>query len=1152
MYERKYQTMFEKETSSDLMVTACPSFTINGPETPLDEPERTSQTIERLLSENIHIVKSGRSIVESTLDKKRSFFRCLLITEATLEVLRTNPDVLTPHIPKTISLPFTSFKKTVFTIDCLPGQSFALLDLCAIVDSNDTLKYLESKKEQLEQTILLSVQFPFYYQQLVHSPGLDSPKLVAKLCEGCLKWAKHLYKRQLPKDYFEEVHRFFLANDSDFKHMRTPDHLTRLTRSHYVMRKRLSHSVNDRRLHVRVMPSRIQFPYGLKNVISIVVCLKKLYKNEQFDHRHIIQACKRCLSSLVGVPRSYYTYRYPHDTSISYHIECEKANGALFSKEELFALKKDLSGELLASIERVMSRIDIPFNEEEMLRNMILLLDQITTTKDPPHLLLQFQEQTVNTLNFQVSIVRAISAKHEELASPPDISSPVCHSTLLKSYIIEKFKRTHHKQGLMYLVQCSKEAHLRKDRSIDFHKARETVLECIEHVFGPVRDLNGGLLTQQHRLLESVKPLLSEQELKHSSIIEDLFRSVFPSIMKNFLNSGQILQIFRMYLSMKERCSCSPHDSFQIEETPKALCIGFIRPENLSKEEIHKVKEEVAIRENNLAVFHVTAEQQQFCFTICMSGSEITRNACAKFLQDLLQEKQSASIESNLKLCLQRLSGLLDPRIISHKPSGMVIKLLYEGLMRLDNSGTPQPSIAKEVSLSNNGLTYTFNLRNTYWSNGQSVTAQDFVYAWKKVLDPSLETQLAFLLYPILNARAIKNGTLPIDLLGVHALSDQTLEIHLEKPTPNFLERTCLWIYSPLLRDIDITKPGWAFCQDKTYICNGPFTIKKRKYDGRLYLSKNELYWNRSSVNLNGIDISVVENSDQALKLFTQNQIDVLGEPFSEVPVNCIREQHPHAHSIDSYGTYCLQINTQTKLLQSSKIRQALSLAINRKKLVETVLLGNGRPASSIIHSHLLSSEYASEDTYNPLIAQRLFEEGLKDLSLTKIPRKALSMNVSEKESEIKLAQAIAEMWKETFNIKTVIHTGTQSDLFDKTSNHSFDIWAMHWTPWLQDPLHTLEVLGDPTNPHNYSTWNNLECQCIIKQAQATLGDEYRQLLVREAEKIFMREMPFIAVCESRQYYLQKPQLNNVLRHPTGNVDYVSARLMPPRRTPGG
>ena len=102
----------------------------------------------------------------------------------------------------------------------------------------------------------------------------------------------------------------------------------------------------------------------------------------------------------------------------------------------------------------------------------------------------------------------------------------------------------------------------------------------------------------------------------------------------------------------------------------------------------------------------------------------------------------------------------------------------------------------------------------------------------------------------------------------------------------------------------------------------------------------------------------------------------------------------------------------------------------------------------------------------------------------------------------------------------------------------------MIWLPWLQDPLHTLEVLSDPTNPHNYSGWSHLECQCIIKQAQATWGEEYRQVLIREAEKVFKKEMPIIPICEPHHYYLQKSHLINVLSHPTGNIDYLQARFI--------
>ena len=241
-----------------------------------------------------------------------------------------------------------------------------------------------------------------------------------------------------------------------------------------------------------------------------------------------------------------------------------------------------------------------------------------------------------------------------------------------------------------------------------------------------------------------------------------------------------------------------------------------------------------------------------------------------------IQEEQS---EQTLQLATHIFPTSLDPRITLLPTTNYIFKLLFEGLVDLDSKGNIQNKVAESYTLSPDGTQYTFTLRESYWNNGDLVTAYDFEYSWKKILSPSFEFPFSYLFYLIKNASEAKNGKAPLSSVGIEVIDPKTLVVTLKEPAPHFLHYLTLTIFLPVNCRIDQQHPDWSFHTNGEYVCNGPFTLGKVVMGKDLLLVKNELHWNHFHVRLSKINLTFIP-SNEILKQFQKNEIHLLGAPF--------------------------------------------------------------------------------------------------------------------------------------------------------------------------------------------------------------------------------------------------------------------------------
>src|SRR5690242_3813247 len=223
------------------------------------------------------------------------------------------------------------------------------------------------------------------------------------------------------------------------------------------------------------------------------------------------------------------------------------------------------------------------------------------------------------------------------------------------------------------------------------------------------------------------------------------------------------------------------------------------------------------------------------CIAVCIVGCQ--------------SPQKSIGQRSTLRLNIENDPNTLDPRKARDLHSQALARLFFEGLTRVGKNGKAELALAESVSYSGDATQYTFHLKDAYWSNGDSVTAYDFIHAWKTLLDPAFPSDVAFQLYPIKNAKAAKEGRVASEAIGVRALDNKTLQIDLEYPVPYFLELVAIPAFFPINSHVDRIVPKWAD-QPSSYVCNGPFRLKEWKHNACITASKNDAYWDAPSVKL--------------------------------------------------------------------------------------------------------------------------------------------------------------------------------------------------------------------------------------------------------------------------------------------------------------
>ena len=501
------------------------------------------------------------------------------------------------------------------------------------------------------------------------------------------------------------------------------------------------------------------------------------------------------------------------------------------------------------------------------------------------------------------------------------------------------------------------------------------------------------------------------------------------------------------------------------------------------------------------------------------------------------KKKELLKNQSNIVNISFRYTPLtIDPRKETDAITLVLSHMLYEGLYSLQPDGTLIPALSEHVEISKDQKEYTFFLKKSAWSDASPLTAYHFESAWKKLLDPSFNSSVSYLFFPIKNAEEAKIGECSTDEVCVKAIDDQTLFVQLKHPTPYFLELTAYPPFFPVPNNGDEV-PYPNNCH--THLSNGPFKLSYWKDEDKIIVAKNDQYWNRDKIKVDEVQISIVSDETTALLLFNQGSLDYIGGFTSPLPVAAIAalEQSHDLYKTPDMGTTFAAFNVNKFPFGNLNIRKAFSKALDKQAIIDNVSQMCDELAYSIVPNSLKKAVFKELQEYSSKDAIYHFELGLKELGINRKEFPLITYSYFTSELQRNLALAVQSQLKKVLDVEVRLDGKDLKTYLAKFYNHEFQIGQMSWVTKYYDPMCFLERFVDKDSSYNCTGWENTEYQQLIKDSFFVEGEE-RSRLLSTAEQKLADEVPVIPIYHFRSVYLTNPRMHGLAISPTGNMQF--------------
>jgi oligopeptide transport system substrate-binding protein len=956
-----------------------------------------------------------------------------------------------------------------------------------------------------------------------------------------------LYKKfphMVDRGLFKELDRITAILEADFFDQRSPSYLSKLAYSIYFIRKNLQRNTALFPLKdcfdVRLLPSSLQFTFGSKPVLGILAHAYLKDKYEAFDEDHMLFIVRKSISEAQLVRGSIYAFQASKNGIKTLYFEISKKSGLPFSVEEIKRLKVALKREMQFCIEKLVPRIFMTRNEEEVLRSILTLSREIHHVDDLPQGMIIFDQQTSQEAVFTVILVRVCQegqpSTHECLATLSGDYTYVPE----RSQIVRYLRKNHPVEASVFKIIIAKDISLlRGDLSLNFYLARQKIGQALIESIGEFRDFNGGIILKQREGLTAFTEAFPDISFQNPDLVENFFYSISPIEAQATLPAASLKVLFGLFLEALNFDVNKSSDYFLKFQCRDEQFFVMIRtPDGNVQESIQRILTSFKLTQIGVITSSVHIQNSQFLGYLILATNTQIREELSEAIDQVLKEwKQKVESQQILRLGLEPTVVSLDPRIGGDQVSSIVLKMLFEGLMRENKEGKIDYGIAKKVDVSFDLKTYFFKLRSTRWSDGSLVTAYDFEYAWKKILSPSFKTPFAYLFYPIKNAKLAKEGEVSGDNVGIKALDELTLKIELEFPTPYFLELTAHTIYSPVNRLTDQLHPNWSFEEREAFVCNGAFQLTMNKRHEGFELIKNPLYWDAENIKLDQA-IFVRAQRHQSYEMFQNDHNHWIGAPLCAWDSNFIPQENDEMVNFQSNLVYWYVFNSQKFPFNNKKLRQAFAMAIDRSKLQA---LFNVTP--SVTPMPPLHTQLGVNSLDNLEKAKTLFQEALKEMDICLLKFPIIPLIHSEGPIRNKVAAFVKQQWEDAFGIKCQIDSLEWSVLFSRMTEGDFLVGGMNWQPWVNDPIYTLNAFKNAKDPMNLAKWEDIYYQQILELAERETNLKTRKSYYLQAEEILLEEMPVIPIFNMLTRAIKKKNLK--VHYTTSLMDFKWAHFLP-------
>lgn len=570
----------------------------------------------------------------------------------------------------------------------------------------------------------------------------------------------------------------------------------------------------------------------------------------------------------------------------------------------------------------------------------------------------------------------------------------------------------------------------------------------------------------------------------------------------------------------------------------ETACTGYTKGKTF-----REMKEEIFMKKMNAIVAIAMASVMTVGLVGCGSS---TTETVSQSSQPATTEGAAQDSGAALNVMLETPVESLDPQQATDGTSFEVIADYTDGLMQMDADGQAVYAIAESYDLSEDGLEYTFHLReDANWSNGTPVTAADFVFAWQRAVDPEVASEYSYMLSDIgqiKNAEEIIAGNLDKSELGVTAVDDKTLKVELNVPVSYFLSLMYFPTFYPVNEEFFNSCGDTFATSPETVLSNGAFVLTSYEPAATAFtLEKNENYYDAAKVSLAGLNYQVIQDSQQALMSYQTGALDttlVNGEQVDQV------KDDPEFQAIGAgYLWYVTANMKDVPALSNLNIRMALTSAINREAITEDVLKDGSAPTYTAVPMDFAAgpdgSDFSGDQTkfadvcsYDVDKAVEYWNAGLEELGITEL---TLDMVVDADDAPQKVAQVLKEQWETTlpgFTVTLTIEPKKQrvADLQDG----NFELGLTRWGPDYADPM-TYLGMWVTDNSNNYGFWSNAEYDAIIDEC--TTGDlctdaEGRWARLYDAEKIVMEEAVIFPLYTQCNAEMMSSKVTGIEFHP--------------------
>lgn len=467
----------------------------------------------------------------------------------------------------------------------------------------------------------------------------------------------------------------------------------------------------------------------------------------------------------------------------------------------------------------------------------------------------------------------------------------------------------------------------------------------------------------------------------------------------------------------------------------------------------------------------------------------------------------------------------IDPGLAYDSPGLEIARNLFEGLTRYHPSTLePLPGVASHWETSEDGRIWTFHLRpDARWSNGRPVTADDFVWSWRRVLDPGTGAQYAALLWDLENGKAFASGQASAETVGVRALDPHTLEVRLERPVPWFLGLLSFAPFYPVPREaIEAHDSRWT--RPENIVTNGPFHLADWKISYEIVLEKSPTYWGRDEVALDGAIAILSDDNHAMMRLFRAGALDWLGGS-TRPPVEyfAFLEDKKDFQSAPELGSYFYWFNLRDdgpdSPIRDVRVRKALNLAIDKQAIADHILGGGERPARTLVPDHFHEMGYAPPPApgHDPEQARRLLAEAGYGPGGKTFPRLRLTYNTDDRHKQV--AEAVQQMWRKELGVFAELENQEWKVFMNNRNEGFFEVARAGWIGDFLDPYSFLSMfLSD--SEMNEARWKNEEYDRLVLAGLEELDLRKRYALYARAEALLVEELPVLPL-----YYYSKQTL---------------------------